>query len=77
MISKDLGNLLGIINEAIMASGRFFREKRDCEQILIITIYLKDDTSNTRSYSENKVSDPSNAPYQFLTFGEISSLMNF
>jgi hypothetical protein len=35
--------------------------------------YLKDDVSTTRTYTQNKVSDPSNAPYKFLTFGEINS----
>jgi len=35
--------------------------------------YLRDDRSVTREYTENKVSDPSNAPYKFLTFNEINS----
>ena len=35
--------------------------------------YLRDDVSTTRTYTQNKVSDPSNAPYKFLTFGEINS----
>ena len=30
-------------------------------------------TSNTKSYTNNKVSDPSNIPYQFITYSEINA----
>ncbi|MBC8428063.1 MAG: hypothetical protein H8D94_01180 [Candidatus Pelagibacter sp.] len=36
--------------------------------------YLRDDKkSTTRTYTNNKVSDPSNVPYKFLTYAEINS----
>ena len=36
--------------------------------------YLRDDAeSTTRSYTSNKVSDPSNIPYKFITYREINS----
>ena len=36
--------------------------------------YIRSDrTSNTRSYTNNKVTDPSNIPYQFITYSEINA----
>ncbi len=36
--------------------------------------YLRDDQeTTTRSYTSNKVSDPSNIPYKFITYNEINS----
>ena len=36
--------------------------------------YLRDDVeSTTRSYTSNKVSDPSNIPYKFITYSEINA----
>ena len=36
--------------------------------------YLRDDAeSTTRSYTSNKVTDPSNIPYKFITYREINS----
>ena len=36
--------------------------------------YLRDDQeSTTRSYTSNKVSDPSNIPYKFITYSEINA----
>ena len=36
--------------------------------------YVKDEKSSTsRTYTNNKVSDPSNAPYKFITYSEINS----
>jgi len=36
--------------------------------------YVKDEKSSTsRTYTKNKVSDPSNAPYKFITYSEINS----
>jgi hypothetical protein len=37
--------------------------------------YVKDDRSSTvRTYTNNKVSDPSNIPYKFITYSEINSM---
>jgi hypothetical protein len=36
--------------------------------------YVRNDVADTtRSYTTNKVSDPSNAPYKFITYSEINS----
>jgi len=36
--------------------------------------YVRSDrTSNTRTYTNNKVSDPSNIPYKFITYSEINA----
>ena len=39
-----------------------------------LNVYVRDDLKSTsRTYTNNKVSDPSNAPYKFITYSDINS----
>ena len=48
--------------------------ENDAGQKLYFHYYVRNDrVSTTRDYTTNKVSDPSNAPYKFLTYNEINA----
>mgnify|MGYP003628634489 FL=1 len=47
---------------------------RDSGSKILFHYYLRDDVgTTTRSYTNNKVSDPSNIPYKFITYNEINA----
>ena len=46
----------------------------DAGNKIYFNYYIRSDrTSNTRSYTDNKVTDPSNVPYKFITYNEINA----
>ena len=46
----------------------------DAGRSLYFQYYLRDDQeSTTRTYTTNKVTDPSNVPYKFITYNEINA----
>ena len=49
-------------------------DTNDSSSRIYFQYYLRDDAeSTTRSYTSNKVTDPSNIPYKFITYSEINS----
>ena len=59
-----------IVNNEI----RIFPRPRNAGDKVYFQYYLKSDKgSTTRTWTKNKVSDPSNIPYKFLTYSEINA----
>ena len=49
-------------------------DSTDVGEKLWFQYYVKDDrVTNTRTYTNNKVTDPSNVPYKFITYSEINA----
>ena len=49
-------------------------ESDDAGEKIYFHYYLKEDKQGvTRTYTNSKVSDPSNIPYKFLTYAEINA----
>ena len=55
----NTGSMLGLLNIGNKVWFNYYKRS--------------DRTSNTRGYTNNKVTDPSNVPYQFITYQEINA----